>query len=165
MTEGKLAAFEATYSDFKLIKTRSCVQVVFEIPIEKVDDAYAVLGGMPKPGAEVWCAIARLNMKKATGPLFETKPVPELPKPKAIRAPVAADKRLAQRAGMLCAELPFRKFLEEETNQPILSEEDAAIILRGICGVASRSEIIVGTAEGDTFEQLLGRYEGWKADI
>lgn len=158
------AAFAAAYADFKLIKTRSSVQIVFEIPIEKVDEAYAVLGGMPKPGGEAWFAIAKLDMKKTTGPLFDRQIAAE-PKPKALRAPVASDKRLVQRAGMLCAELRFRKFLEEETDQAILSEEDAAIVLRGICGVSSRSEIIVGTAEGDTFEQLLGRYEGWKADI
>jgi hypothetical protein len=54
------AAFRATYSDFKYIKTRSCVQIIFEVPIEASNEAYEILGGVPKPGAEIWCAIARL---------------------------------------------------------------------------------------------------------
>jgi hypothetical protein len=160
------ALFQATYSDFRLVRSRKVVQFVFEVPIEGANQACDVLGGMPNPAEEIWCIIARLDMKKASGPLFETKaPAVADPKPKTPRAPVAAEKRLAQRAGILCAELPFRKFLEGEINEPVLSEEAAATALRKFCGVSSRSEIVVGTEEGHRFEQLLGRYEGWKADI
>jgi len=55
------AAFQATYSDWRLIKGRKCVQVVFEVPVEQADQAYQVLGGMPDPSKSVWCAIARMN--------------------------------------------------------------------------------------------------------
>ena len=37
------AAFRASYSDWKLIKTRSVVQIVFEVPLEAADEAYQVL--------------------------------------------------------------------------------------------------------------------------
>src|ERR1700677_246311 len=94
------AVIQASFADWKLIKTRSCIQLIFEIPVEASYLAYSVLGGMPRPGSEVWCAIARLDMKKASGPLFEEKTKPE-PKPKAPRTPVAIDKRLAQRAAIL----------------------------------------------------------------
>ena len=161
---GAPAIFQATYSDFRLVRSRKVVQFVFEVPIEGANQACEVLGGMPNPAEETWCAIARLDLKKTNGPLFEEKAAAET-KPKAPRAPVAAEKRLAQRAGILCAELSFRKFLEDETKQPIISEDAAAISLRKICGVSSRSELIIGTEEGDRFEQLLGRYEGWKAGI
>jgi len=57
------AAFGAVYSDWKLIKTRKCVQVVFEIPVEAADHAYKVLGGMPHYEKSDWFGIAR--MKKA----------------------------------------------------------------------------------------------------
>ncbi len=55
------AAFQATYADFKLIKTRGVVSVSFELPVEQAQLALDVLGGMPIAASEVWCAIARLN--------------------------------------------------------------------------------------------------------
>lgn len=57
------AAFSATYSDLKLIKTRKVVQFVFEVPLEAAGHAMNVLGGMPSPMAETWFAIARLTPK------------------------------------------------------------------------------------------------------
>jgi hypothetical protein len=57
----KPAAFEAVYSDFKLIKTRGQTQFIFEVPIEHSDAAYQCLGGMPAQGETVWVAIARIN--------------------------------------------------------------------------------------------------------
>lgn len=55
-----LAAIEAAYSDFKLIKGRKVVQLIFEVPLEKANEAFHVLGGMPNPTSEVWVAVARL---------------------------------------------------------------------------------------------------------
>lgn len=48
----KPVAFQATFSDLKLIKTRQCVQIVFELPLAAFDAAYDVLGGMPDPSKE-----------------------------------------------------------------------------------------------------------------
>lgn len=55
------AAFSATYSDWRIVKTRSAVQIVFEVPLEAAGHAYNVLGGMPNFGEPVYFAIARLN--------------------------------------------------------------------------------------------------------
>jgi hypothetical protein len=55
--------FTATYADWKVIKTRQMVQVVFEIPIGAERHAYNILGGMPNHGKEAWFAIARLKEK------------------------------------------------------------------------------------------------------
>jgi hypothetical protein len=115
---------------------------------------------MPNPAEEIWCGIARLDMKKASGPLFEEKAAAE-PAPKAPRAKIAADKRLSQRAGILCTEMRFWRFLEGDAGVSVSSENEAAQVLRSMCGVGSRSEIVIGTEEGDRFEQLLGRYAGW----
>ncbi len=62
------AAFRATYADIKLIKTRQCVQIVFELPIEQFDAAYEVLGGMPLPGKERWFGIAAIKVSEADAP-------------------------------------------------------------------------------------------------
>lgn len=55
------AAFGAEYVDWKLIKTRGAVQIVFEIPREAADHAYQVLGGMPDNEKSVWFAIAKMK--------------------------------------------------------------------------------------------------------
>jgi hypothetical protein len=54
------AVFQGTYSDWKLVKTRSVVQIVIEVPLEQAQHVYQVLGGMPQPGAEMPVAVARL---------------------------------------------------------------------------------------------------------
>ena len=58
------ATFSATYSDWKVVKTRCVVQIVFEVPLEAAGHAYNVLNGMPRFGKEEWFAIARLKAKQ-----------------------------------------------------------------------------------------------------
>lgn len=54
------AAFGAEYVDFKVIKTRRAVQIVFEVPIESADHAIQCLGGMPDNDKSVWFGIAKM---------------------------------------------------------------------------------------------------------
>jgi hypothetical protein len=56
----KPAAFSAEYADWKLIRTRKVVQIVFEVPMELADHAYQVVGGMPNLAEPSWFGIARL---------------------------------------------------------------------------------------------------------
>lgn len=55
------AAFTAIYADWRIVKTRGTVAIVFEIPIEASGHAYNVLGGMPSFGSDKWFAIARMK--------------------------------------------------------------------------------------------------------
>lgn len=57
------AAFSATYSDWKVIKTRQVVQIILEVPLKAAGHAYNVLGGMPDFENEGWVAVARLEKK------------------------------------------------------------------------------------------------------
>ena len=59
------AIFRASYSDWKLIRTRKCVQIILEVPLEGglAHAAYAALGGMPDPAAETWVAVAHLDLE------------------------------------------------------------------------------------------------------
>ena len=58
------AVFSAYYADWKVIKTRDSVQVVFEIPRTAAGHALNVLGGMPNFGKPTLFAIARLDPEK-----------------------------------------------------------------------------------------------------
>lgn len=155
-----VAAITATFSDWKLIKTRGVVQLVFEVPIENADTAYQVMGGMPAAATERWFAIARLNSRAAEEPRGAPQPITD--KPAGARRPVAAEKRLAQQAGILCSDPVFQQFLLEQNMIPEKSEEQASTAIRLICGVTSRAEIIPNSPAGMKWNELSGQFEGWK---
>lgn len=55
------AVLSGTYSDFKIVKTRSVFQMVIEGPIERAAEAVAMFG-VPQPGQEIHVAVARLQV-------------------------------------------------------------------------------------------------------
>lgn len=63
MSNDAPAAFGAEYVDWKLIRTRGAVQIVFEVPINEAGHAYEALGGMPAQGNSRWFGIAPLKKK------------------------------------------------------------------------------------------------------
>lgn len=154
----KPATFAACYADWKLIKTRRCVQIVLEVPLEAADEAYSALGGMPNAATERWVAVARLDMNAVKQGAQKSPSATPEPSPRQ-QTGAASKYNLAQRAGMLCAQPSFRLFLGVE------SEDEAAAKVRGICHVKSRSEIIPNTSAGYSFETLLNEYVGWQADL
>ena len=54
------AAIRATFSDWRTVRTRRALQLIFEVPLEQQAAVLAILGA-PLPEAETWCAIARLQ--------------------------------------------------------------------------------------------------------
>lgn len=136
------AAFQGTYSDFKLVRTRKVIQVVIEVPIEHANVVLMALNGMPRPDEEKWVAVALLDPEMA-------------PKNEA-----STDHWMSRKAALLCKQMSFQTFISDVG--PIVSnEEEAAGWLRELCGVASRSELIPGTPAGDSFERIVAEYENW----
>ena len=136
-----LAIITGTFSDLKIIRTRSACQVVVEIPIEAADAALKALGGVPQPGKEVSVAVYRMAIPQ---------------EPKAKRG------TLAQQCGILCGDPVFLKFLYE--HGPFIPKNDfeAAAVVRKICKVESRSEFDSDTSAGQRWRDLKGKYEAWK---
>jgi hypothetical protein len=83
-------AFKATYSDWKLIKTRGVVQVVMEVPLSEADAAYQILGGMPDFSSERWFGIAPLKLPPAEK---ESSKAPAEPQSATDKPPAAAKRR------------------------------------------------------------------------
>jgi hypothetical protein len=147
------AAFQATFSDWRLIKGRKCVSICFEVPLEAANEAYAVLGGMPDPGRSVWCAIARLQ---------EPKSKPEKPQSEKKRW---EDMTAAQQAGVLCGDAAFVKFLDGRyANITIRDSGSAAVAVRDICGVLSRSEIDSQPTAKARWDLLVAEYRAWQRE-
>ena len=156
------AAFKATYSDWKLVKTRSVVQIVFEVPLEQADAAYQVVGGMPDFGSEQWFAIAKLN--GSTTEEREPEPVSNPP----VRARKSWNELpVTSQIAIRCNEIRFQRFLKEIHPGPwkLMNEgtdaERAADIVRWICQVQSRRDIREGTEALDLWHELEDTYQGW----
>lgn len=144
-------AFRASYSDLKLIKTRQCVQVIFELPLADFDAAYTILGGMPNAASEAWFGIAPLKSAERE----ETRDKPkhdwnDLPP--------------ATQAALRCNQPVFQAFLREAMNYASVKDEDsAAVALRHICVIKSRSELSIDHRKRVLWHQLDSQFSDWLA--
>lgn len=169
-------AFSATYSDWKLIRTRAVVQIVLEVPVEQADHAYNVLGGMPNSSKEIWVGVARFKPGTEVMPntgepqSASSKPdktVPALDSTTPARARKSwHEMPPAQQAGILCADKSFQKFLGGyivDADGPIrqkqtIDEGFAAQAIRSLCKVRSRTEI---TRDNSDWTKIVTNYRAW----
>lgn len=138
----KAAAISAAYADFRLVKSRKVVQLVFEVPLEKANEAISVLGGMPDPSAEIWVALARL----------QPTPIKQEERPKRTFNEMS----LAAQAGMMCQDGRFQKFVSERYDA-----QDTAEFVRAYCNVSSRADIKPGCDAGHLWGILVSLYHTW----
>jgi len=177
----KLATFAACYADWKLLKTRQTIQIIFEVKLEDHDRAYQALGGMPDPAREQWFGIAALDPSYTKEVMPDTKPtkpathnwaephdktLPDASTDKPMRR---ATNTMAMKAGRLCGDEMFWRFLEWRQrktdafiNATVTKADTAAAIVRSICQVASRSEIQPGTPEGLAWQKLHDEFTVWR---
>lgn len=159
-------AFSATYSDWRLIKGRKVVQVVFEVPLEAAGNVHDILGGMPDPSKSVWCAIARLKEPKEVMPDKQNEGAQKNISPPVNIRPAAKkswhELSPAQQAGILCAHKGFQVFLGLGRK---ITEEEAAHKVRHYCGVESRSEISRENKSGEAWQEIVGKFRAWETAI
>lgn len=153
------AAFRGTYSDWRLVKTRAVVQVIFEIPLADSDAAYEVLGGMPVHGNERWFGIAALKSPQQEA---EESRQDKPQAPDGDRQNWRDVKPSAQ-AAMRCDQAPFWAFLREEHKQRVTSKDDAATAVRKICGVNSRAHFNDNHIARVAWHQLDSQFLAWQA--
>lgn len=161
----KPAAFRASYADLKVIKTRKCVQIIFEVPTEHFDAAYEVLGGLPNPAAERWFGIAAIrDQERAPSPVSPAaKPQPVSDKPQAGAKRDWRDMPPAQQAALRCSNPTFIAFLREEHGDDWQAAgEDAAESVRIICGVSSRSLLNTEQRPRVIWKQLDDQFQAWE---
>jgi hypothetical protein len=143
-----------TYADIKTVKTRSVVQVVIELPIERIGDIVAMFGA-PIPGAERWVAIAPLAFNP-----YERKAIEAPPEAAASVSPEG--RKLVQSAVLRCREPSFQMwvlrgvFMEGEHK---LNEERTAEEVKRRLGVKSRNEIGESPEAARKWRAMLGQYE------
>tara|TARA_R100000231_G_scaffold65528_1_gene52727 strand:+ start:65 stop:487 length:423 start_codon:yes stop_codon:yes gene_type:complete len=133
------AVIRGTYADFKLVKTRSVVQMIIEIPIEeatKVTNNF----GIPTPSEEKWVAVALLDNRK-------------------VEVNTRASKAI-QQAGILGSDIAFGTWLK--TKVPEVNPNHSETIVNGIraiTGVKSRSEFTSNDTALKIWERLYDEYK------
>lgn len=139
---------QATYADWKNVKTRAVVQLVFEVPVEKTEEVLKMLGA-PIPGREKWVAIAVMDKSVPVG----VQPAPTT----ADNTQREAGKRWhemsrAQQAGILCNDERFQKWCGG------MGVDDPADYIRRQCGVLSRAHLNEHEGSAAAFDELVTRY-------
>ena len=167
------AAIEAQLVDMRNVGTHKVLRLTIHVPDGK---ALAIIAafGWPTGVAPVPIAIARLNESEVVPPdrtssdrRTETSPRQEPSSPDGAKTKTAfRDMRLANQAGILCDTPAFRKFLNE-TQAYIVGDtpEDAAQVVRELCGVSSRSDIRPRCPSGDKWTRLVDEYRTWMHEV
>lgn len=133
------AAIQASYADYRRVKGRKVLQLIFEVPLEQAPQVHEVFGE-PLPDGSTWVAVARID------PTVK---------------PERKGGKLAQKAGILCNEGAFITFLDESFCET-KDEETAAMFIRNWCGVHSRADLDHDELAAKKFQDLLMTYEAWK---
>ena len=154
------AVIQGVFSDLKNIKTRSCVQIVIEVPIEQAGMVIDALG-WPQPGAEIPVAIARLNDEAAA--IFKHNSH-EAPTSKEVTAssPIIEPIPYPQQITLLCEQEAFQDWLFARFQWPeeyADGKSAAAFVIRRYCHVSSRSDIQAGTEPGRRWYELFTEYQ------
>ena len=147
-----VAALKASWADFKLLKGRRVAQLIFEVPLEQADGALAALGGLPRPDAETWVGIARLEK--------EAKPSEPQPLEAKREHRRFSELPLSQQAGIMAKDPGFHDFLRDKGFP--YQEEDAAKFIRNWCNVTSRSELDSNQEAAESWFALLRQCDAWR---
>lgn len=137
------AVIDGTFSDLKTVKTRSVVQLVIEVPIERAAQVVEMFG-FPQPGSEITVAVARLVAPPVVEPEKPRRPFRSLPR--------------SQQAALKCNDPDFQNWIGAR-GRPDMVGQDTARHLRERLGVQSRSELDETDAAGKRWDALLTEYE------
>lgn len=158
----KPAAIAATFVDFKNVKTRGVLQLVFEVPLHQAKVALDTLG-YPDASAEKWFGIAALSSQQGSNPVSESPRSVE-DKQRTGGKRDWRELQPAQQAALRCNNPVFIAFLREERTFDMSEATcDPAECIRLICGVASRSELNTNQKARAIWHQLDSQFQAWNA--
>lgn len=132
------AVIAATFSDWRPVKSRKVLQLIFEVPVEKTEEVLKALGA-PLPHEDKWCAVT----------LLKEEPKSEKPKRR------FDEMSRAQQAGILCGTSSFDKWLAERLPE---YGEGSIDRVRSFCHVESRKELDLNNWSGKQWDFLVTEY-------
>lgn len=144
----KTAAIQACYADYRRVKGRKVLQLIFEVPLEQAPQVHDVFGE-PMPDGSTWVGIARIDPNAKAEPVKAEKPRRKW-----------GELSRAQQAGIACNEQGFRTFLSS-LGWKSADAEVAAQAVREMCAVRSRSELDTNSGSADAWDKLYSEYHTW----
>jgi hypothetical protein len=169
------AVIQATFSDWRTVKGRKQLQLIFEVPLEQQGEVLAMLGA-PEPSNPRWYAIAEMmTEKQLIGALEDKGYIPkEQPSPSRDSNSTAAGAKRswnelppATQAGIRCGEKAFQKFVTENGYAPddlgpeISGEDLARAGILHYCSIKSRSELSVNDYAWEKWVRMDKEYLAW----
>jgi hypothetical protein len=155
---------DAVFYDWRTVKGRKCLQLVFEIPIEKQGEVLTLLGH-PEPSGSKWCMIALKDVGKPAqargaenAATTAAKRAEDKPKRK------FSELSLAQQCAIRCEDESFQKFLNfhhRVSDHPETFPE----MVRSLLNIGSRGELGKGNHDADNkWRKLESEYQQWLLD-
>jgi hypothetical protein len=144
-----IAHIQATFHDWRTVKTRKMLQIIFEVPLEKQGEVLTMLGP-PDSANPSWHVIAPLKDESEDKPAKTPRPMNTLP--------------LSQQAALLGEREAFWRFARERCGADVWSQGKAADFIRDHCGVSTRADIHQGSEAGTIFLILKGDFDAWMAN-
>lgn len=157
-----MTAFRGTYADWKNIRTRGVVQIVFEVPLAESDAAYEILGGMPNPAKERWFGVAALKSPAEEAPSNVPSGSPPSTRPDGTKR----DWRSVpypQQAGIRVNEAAFEIYLRQEHPNEWHETGDTDACLKFICKIDSKRELATNHKAAALWHQIDSFYSAWLA--
>lgn len=149
------SAFRATYSDWRLVKTRRVVQVVMEVPLEDADKAYEILGGMPNPSEGQWFGIAALQSAVKAQP--ERKDGASTARAKLPWR----EKPVSSQVAIRVTEPSFKAFLQERYPDEWHETSDPEECIKLMLGVTRKRDIQFNHRALVLWKQVDDQYQVW----
>lgn len=144
----KPAAIQASYADYRRVKGRKVLQLIFEVPLEQAPQVHDVFGE-PMPDGSTWVGIARIDPNAKAEPVKTEKPKRQW-----------GQLSRAEQAGIACNEKGFRAFLESKGHR-VDDADAAAQVVRSICGVTTRALLDTSPFAANEWSKLYGEYTVW----
>jgi hypothetical protein len=159
MTDARV--IKATYTEWRMIKTRKVLQLVLEIPLEQQGDVLTRLGP-PMPDQEKWVAVALLDELVAQEAEQKPKDLDRSLTGKQRYANSSAMEQARDRAAYrLPKDTKFRVWAAGFSPYPLRDEADVARFIRDRCGVDSRAEI---ATDPDAYREFIEMETAYKID-
>jgi hypothetical protein len=142
------------------------LRISFDVEPKDAADAFAMFG---KPGSPA--ALARITNQAAVE--HDRKAQAQPPAEPLERKPLS----LASKVALVCNEMSFKQFLSSgpfakrwkhwrdessRWDKPAGLSDVAALVVRDLCGVSSRSEIVPGSAAEAVWQTIETSYHHWQ---
>ena len=155
-----MAAIKADYRTYKHIPTRSCVQLIIEVPEEAFPNVCAVLG-YPITRESKPVGIVLLDESVIEKTLSNSTPL-DNPDTGITASEKSEGEKLLALSHIRCNDIDFLRYIRIVLNYRGNTTDDAAHCIYMECNIKSRSELTTDVAAQEKFRELDQKFKDWQ---